>query len=221
MEPILFYGVPHGCSFASVAALEWLGRPYKLCRIAMLEDKHAEIYLKFNSLKQTPSLLLGDGDVLNESLAILLHLSAQNPDHPMFVKQGTKMYDNLNYALAYLHTTFHSVMGGLFYKKDRTRAEQEYKRVEEIVKQSGWMVGNKISLADIYLSGTARWGKELGVFNLEQEFPYLNEYLNKLETFREIQFAHDIEEERPAISSGGFKGHVSLEDLKGVPLLRR
>ncbi|GMU06544.1 hypothetical protein [Corallococcus caeni] len=26
--PILFYGVPSGCSFGSIVALEWLGRPY-------------------------------------------------------------------------------------------------------------------------------------------------------------------------------------------------
>ncbi|MCR7705994.1 glutathione S-transferase, partial [Pseudomonas aeruginosa] len=35
MEPVLFYGVPHGCSFGSIVALEWLGRPYRLCRIEM------------------------------------------------------------------------------------------------------------------------------------------------------------------------------------------
>ena len=38
MEPVLFYGVPGGCSLASIIALEWLGQPYKLCRIEMLEQ---------------------------------------------------------------------------------------------------------------------------------------------------------------------------------------
>ena len=37
MEPVLFYGVPSGCSFGSIVALEWLGIPYKLCRIDMPE----------------------------------------------------------------------------------------------------------------------------------------------------------------------------------------
>ncbi|NNB97216.1 hypothetical protein HI113_25245 [Corallococcus exiguus] len=36
--PTLVYGVPSGCSFGSIVALEWLGQPYQLCRIAMPED---------------------------------------------------------------------------------------------------------------------------------------------------------------------------------------
>ena len=33
--PILYYGVPSGCSFGSIVALEWLGQPYALSRIEM------------------------------------------------------------------------------------------------------------------------------------------------------------------------------------------
>ena len=36
MEPILVYGFPAGSSMGLVAALEWLGKPYRLCRVDML-----------------------------------------------------------------------------------------------------------------------------------------------------------------------------------------
>ena len=38
MEPILVYGFPLGSSMGLVAALEWLGQPYRLSRVDMLAD---------------------------------------------------------------------------------------------------------------------------------------------------------------------------------------
>jgi len=37
LEPILVYGFPLGSSMGLVAALEWLGMPYRLCRVDMLD----------------------------------------------------------------------------------------------------------------------------------------------------------------------------------------
>ena len=78
MEPVLFYGVPHGCSFGSIVALEWLGRPYRLCRIEMPLETGERTYVRLNQARQTPTLLLEDGRALSESLAILQHLAARD-----------------------------------------------------------------------------------------------------------------------------------------------
>lgn len=59
MQPILFYGVPQGCSFGSIVALEWLGQPYRLCRVEMLEQPWDPLFERINPLYQTPALLLG------------------------------------------------------------------------------------------------------------------------------------------------------------------
>src|SRR3546814_4878622 len=74
MEPILFYGVPSGCSFCSIVAVEWLGKPYRLCRIEMPEIVKSESYLRINPVGETPALMTADGRVLAESMAILNHL---------------------------------------------------------------------------------------------------------------------------------------------------
>ncbi len=60
MEPVLFYGVPHGCSFGSIVALEWLYRPYRLCRIEMPLETGERTYVRLNPARQTPTLLLED-----------------------------------------------------------------------------------------------------------------------------------------------------------------
>ena len=61
MTQILFYGVPSGCSFGSIVALEWLGRPYRHCRIAMPEVVSGPDYRRLNSVGETPTLLTADG----------------------------------------------------------------------------------------------------------------------------------------------------------------
>ena len=54
MTPILFYGVPSGCSFGSIVALEWLRQPYHLCRIDMPGQVQGEDYRRLNPLGETP-----------------------------------------------------------------------------------------------------------------------------------------------------------------------
>ncbi|MFC6980781.1 hypothetical protein [Microbulbifer taiwanensis] len=48
MTPVLFYGVPSGCSFGSIVALEWLGKPYQLCRVEMPEAATSDSYRRIN-----------------------------------------------------------------------------------------------------------------------------------------------------------------------------
>ena len=118
MEPVLFYGVPHGCSFGSIVALEWLGRPYRLCRIEMPLETGERTYVRLNPARQTPTLLLEDGRALSESLAILQHLAARDLCRKLGYPQGSAEFDELNFALALLHTECHSAWGALFYLED-------------------------------------------------------------------------------------------------------
>ena len=111
MEPVLFYGVPHGCSFGSIVALEWLGRPYRLCRIEMPLETGERTYVRLNPARQTPTLLLEDGRALSESLAILQHLAARDLCRKLGYPQGSAEFDELNFALALLHTECHSAWG--------------------------------------------------------------------------------------------------------------
>ena len=106
MQPILFYGVPQGCSFGAIVALEWLGQPYRLCRVEMLEQPWDPLFERLNPLYQTPTLLLESGESLSESLAILLHLAARAEGSPLAPRQGSAEFDALNQMLAYLVSDF-------------------------------------------------------------------------------------------------------------------
>jgi glutathione S-transferase len=229
MEPVLFYGVPHGCSFGSIVALEWLGQPYRLSRIDMLAPRD-ERYARFNPKHLTPTLLLESGEALSESFAILHHIAARDLGQRLGFLQGTRAFDRLNSVLAFLHTEVHGAFSPAWaaYKlpedaaKDkemlralaRQKAAACYARLESMLSGQEWLAGDVRTVADAYLAGIARWGEDLRMFDLRREYPLLCKHLQKLEADKAVIFAHAIEEERPATSSGGFVGHVSLDDVQ-------
>jgi glutathione S-transferase len=229
MEPVLFYGVPHGCSFGSIVALEWLGQPYRLSRIDMLAAKD-ERYARINPKHQTPTLLLENGEALGESLAILSHIAARDLGQRLGYLQGTRAFDQLNSALAFLHTEVHGAFSPAwtaFKLPDdatqhremlralaREQAAKAYAHLEHILSDRPWLAGDVRTVADAYLVGVARWGEDLRLFDLEREYPRLHKHLQKLEADKAVIFAHAIEDEKPAISSDGFLGHVALGDLQ-------
>ena len=229
MEPVLFYGVPHGCSFGSIVALEWLGEPYRLCRIDMLSKPEGEAFSRVSPLGETPALLLENGRALTESFAIMHNLGARKLERKLGFAQGTPEFDRLNSVLAYLHTTFHSAFSPAWaaYKlaEDdpnrqvlrtlaRDKAARSYEHLQDTLGGREWLAGGDAkSLADAYFIGIARWGEDLGLFDLGEEYPRLYRHVQKLEADPGVIFAHAIEDGNPATSSGGFRGHVTLEEL--------
>src|SRR5690349_5696629 len=115
MTPILFYGIPSGCSFGSIVALEWLGEPYRLSRIQMPEIVQGDAFRRINPVGETPSLKTGNGRIISESLAILNHLGTRGVDKGLGFKQGTADFDRLNQRLAFLNTSFFNAFSPLWY----------------------------------------------------------------------------------------------------------
>jgi glutathione S-transferase len=228
MEPVLFYGVPHGCSFGSIVALEWLGQPYRLCRIDMLAPHDAR-YARINPKHQTPTLLLQNGEALGESLAILHHIAARDLGQRLGFLQGTRAFDRLNSALAFLHTEVHGAFAPawtafklsadatkekeMLRSLAREQAARAYAHLEHILSGRAWLAGDHRTIADAYLVGVARWGEDLKLFDLKSEYPRLHEHLQKLEADKAVRFAHAIEDAEPAVG-GGFLGHVTLDELQ-------
>jgi glutathione S-transferase len=227
MEPVLLYGVPQGCSFGSIVALEWLGQPYRLCRINMPGDMQSDLYARINPVRETPALLLEDGRVLTESAAILQNISTRGIDRGLGFKQSTREYDRLNQVIAYLNTTYFSAFGPLWraYEMEenppvqsvlreagRQAVAKAHQQLEAALGTSDWLAGPRKTLADAYFIGLARWGKYHRVVTPGQ-YPKLDLLIDRLEADPAVIFAHAIEDERSATSGGGFRGHITLEEL--------
>lgn len=230
MEPVLFYGVPQGCSFGSIVALEWLGQPYRLCRIEMMEQPWDPLYAKVNPLFQTPALLLEDGEPLTESLAILQHLAARDLEAKLGFEQGSRAFDRLNQMLAYLNTDFFSAFNplwALYETQGLNGVEQELLRrlgreqvaegcayLDGLLAGREWLLGDERSMADAYFIGIARWTEYHRLFDLKQEYPNLACHLAKLKDDPAVRFADAIERGEQPAGQGHFKGHASLKELE-------
>jgi glutathione S-transferase len=226
MQPVLFYGVPQWCSFGSIVALEWLGQPYRLCRIRMPEEVQSERYARVNRIRETPSLMLEDGRVISQSMAILLNIAARGASQRVWAP-GVAQFDRIAEALAFLNTSFFSAFSPLW----RAYEAQAEPPVQEVLRQTGrdevrkahaqlesllsdreWLAGDERSVADAYFIGVARWSRYHQALD-QSEFPNVHRLVRRLEADPAVLFAHAIEDERPARSAGGFRGHVELEAL--------
>ncbi|VWD59102.1 glutathione S-transferase [Burkholderia lata] len=228
MSPILLYGIPAGCSFGSIVALEWIGRPYRLSRITMPGAVTSDAFLALNPVAETPAFVTANGDVLTESLAILGHIGAQALDSGRAFRQGSADFDRLNRMLAWLNTTFFSAFGALWYvyEHDTEGAEKAalqaygrgkvlkaHRQLEAMLARGDgpWLLGARRTLADAYFAGIARWADYHAVFE-PAAFPRIAALRARLGDDAGVQFAHAIEEDLPPPASSAFEGHVSLDD---------
>ncbi|MEX2202230.1 MAG: glutathione S-transferase family protein [Dongiaceae bacterium] len=228
MEPVLFYGVPQGCSFGSIVALEWLGEPYRLCRISMPDDMQGDLYARINSVRETPVLLLEDGRSLSESAAILQNIAARGIGQGLGFVQGTPSFDRLNRMLSFLTTTYFASFSPLWAAYEmaenppvqsvlrehgRREVAKAHAHLDAMLAGHDWLVDDDRTVADAYLAGIARWADYHRAVE-QRDYPNLYRLLERLAGDPAFAFARAIEAGKPAQSSGGFCGHVDLAELE-------
>lgn len=226
MSPILFYGVPSGCSFGSIVALEWLGQPYRLCRVEM-PGGFTPAYRRLNPVAETPALITADGRALAESMAILNHLAARGVDRGLGFPQGSRGYDQLNQMLAWLNTTFFSAFAPLWYALEhpsqsgsglaefgRSAVAGAHRQLEMLLGDRRWLLGGQRSLADAYFAGIARWADYHDAVD-RRDYPNVQRLYEALQDDPGVAFAQAVEQGTPGIGSGGCEGHLTLDAALG------
>jgi len=225
-HPILYYGVPSGCSFGSIVALEWLGQPYALSRIEMPEMVTSDAFRRINPAAETPALMDAQGHTLSESMAILNHIAARGIDRGLGYLQGSRNFDRLNRMLAFLNTSFFNAFASLWYvlehevsaaekdalaKYGRAKVEKAHAELEAMIGDGPWLLGEQRTVADAYFIGIARWTQYHDVVD-RRDYPKLQRLYDALEADPAVVFAHAIERQAAATSTGGFRGEIALAD---------
>jgi glutathione S-transferase len=233
MHPILFYGVPEGCSFGSIVAFEWAGLDYRLSRIDMPEVVTSESYRRINLAGETPSLMTAAEIVISESVAVLQHIGTHAPDSGLVFPPGTPESDQLNQMLAFLNTTFFHAFVPLWHVLEhgsegaekevltaigQAKVKRAHRLLEDMVGEREWLAGNRRTLADAYFIAIARWADFHKVVD-RRDYPNLQRLYEKLERDPAVRFAHAIERGESPRGGGGFAGHISLEEA--LKLLRQ
>lgn len=228
MEPILIYGYPLGSSMGLVAALEWLGRPYRLCRVDMLGEMRDPAYARINARHETPAFITEEGRPLTETMAIAAWLEARDPERRISFDPGSPEADRMHQLMAFLNTGFTGAFSPLWSALEmdppdpvlqdslrrwgRAGVIERHDALEGMIGDTDFLVGDRPSLADGVLIGVARW-LEFHEVDAPARWPRLAALRRRIEQDPAVIFATAIEAGEQPAGSGACRGHVALAEV--------
>ncbi|MEX2629100.1 MAG: glutathione S-transferase family protein [Tistlia sp.] len=169
-------------AFAPNAVLAEAGAPFERVEVDKAAGRHREHgYLGLNPRGQLPTLVLPDGTLVTESLAIVLQLCDALPEAGLLPAPGSAergrclrwmafgavdLYEaNLRYVYAERYT---SDPGGAAGVKEagRQAVERDWRLIEAALGETEgpFLLGERFSAADIYLAMLGGWHHDLPAF---------------------------------------------------------
>jgi len=228
MEPILLYGHPLGSSMGLVAALEWLGQPYRLARVHMPDDMLDARFARLNGRQETPVLITDDKRVLTETLAIALWLEARDAERRVSFTPGSAEADRLHQAMAFLNTGFTTAFSAYWVALEmaapdaayqsalrrfgRAQVNNRHRKLETMMSDTPFLVGERPTLADAVFVGVARWADFHQAID-QANYPRIARLRQNLEADPAVRFATAIESGETPAGVGACRGHVALSEV--------
>jgi GST-like protein len=175
MSEYVIYGAAGSGSVPVEATLTLLGEPYSVVERVVWADKAiAEQMAAVNPQKQVPALVLPSGALMTESAAILTFLADSHPDsglspawdspmRPRFLRWMSYISAQI-YALYWVRDDLSRLAADKAHEaviKARTTARIEacWRMMGEQVEPAGaYMLGDEISVLDLYMAVVSRWG---------------------------------------------------------------
>ncbi len=180
------YVLPGACSLASHIALEVAvgaqgsdqAGPRPGLDVVVVQRGHNREpdYLAVNPRGTVPALVTREGNLVVESLAVLLHIADQAPGTGLAPPLGDPARDRLHGLLSFMVTTVHPAFQ-MLWRADRFAAAEEARAdvrctaedriaamlgmLEDELGFHGHLVGDGFSIADAYLFVIGRWGLRL------------------------------------------------------------
>ncbi|EMF0716330.1 glutathione transferase GstA [Citrobacter freundii] len=162
----LFYK-PGACSLASHITLRESGKDFTLDGVDLMKKRleNGDDFFAVNPKGQVPALLLDDGTLLTEGVAIMQYLADTVPDRQLLAPTSSlSRYKTLEW-LNFIATELHKGFTPLFrpdtpeeYKPTvRALLEKKLQYVNESLKDNPWICGQRFSIADAYLFTVLRW----------------------------------------------------------------
>lgn len=162
----LFYK-PGACSLASHITLRESGKDFSLDGVDLMKKRleNGDDFFAVNPKGQVPALLLDDGTLLTEGVAIMQYLADSVPDRQLLAPTSSlsryKTIEWLNYIATELHKGFTPLFRPDtpedFKPTVRALLEKKMQYVNDSLKDNQWICGPRFSIADAYLFTVLRW----------------------------------------------------------------
>lgn len=162
----LFYK-PGACSLASHITLRESGKDFTLDDVDLMKKRleNGDDFFAVNPKGQVPALLLDDGTLLTEGVAIMQYLADTVPDRQLLAPTSSlsryKTIEWLNYIATELHKGFTPLFRPDtpedFKPTVRALLEKKMQYVNDALQDNQWICGSRFSIADAYLFTVLRW----------------------------------------------------------------
>lgn len=162
----LFYK-PGACSLASHITLRESGKDFTLDGVDLMKKRleNGDDFFAVNPKGQVPALLLDDGTLLTEGVAIMQYMADSVPDRQLLAPTSSlsryKTIEWLNYIATELHKGFTPLFRPDtpedFKPTVRALLEKKMQYVNDSLKDNQWICGPRFSIADAYLFTVLRW----------------------------------------------------------------
>ena len=228
MEPILIYGHPAGSSMGLVAALEWLGKPYRLTRVDMLGEMREPSYARINARHETPAFVTDEGKVITETMAITAWLEARDGERRISFDPKSPEADRMHQLMGYVNTGFTAAFSPLWaaLEMDPPKPQMQsvlrewglasvierHDKLEALAGDGPYLAGERPTLADALFIGIARW-LDIHQVAPRNRWPNLDAIRTRLEADPAVIYATALESGETPKGTGTLKGHVPLAEL--------
>lgn len=170
----ILYGAPGSGAVAVEAALTLLGAPYEVVEAAPYESAtDIEALARVNPMRQVPALILHSDEVMTESAAILIWLADSRPQAGLAPTLDAPERVRFLRWMAYVSAQIYA----LYWLRDepsrlvdderqqallKARAEARivhcWGEMERQVTPGTWLLGDRLSVLDLYVTVVSRWG---------------------------------------------------------------
>jgi len=166
---VILYFAPGACSLADHIALHEAGLTFDLVKVDLKSHTTPDggDFAKINPKGYVPALVVADGEMLTENIAILSWIADQAP---ALAPQGKLGRYRLLEALAFISTEIHKSFKPFFAPgstvEDKAKAAETIsKRLNLLAGQldGAYLFGPHVSVADAYLFVMLAWAKKNGV----------------------------------------------------------
>ena len=167
------YHLAGSCSLASHISLIETGVPFEHYAVDRATKKTADgkDFTAFNPKGYVPALVLDDGTLLTENVAVLSYIANLDPSRKLAPAPGTLGFYKVLEWLGYVNSEVHKNLSPLFRPNTtedmktaaRELVVQRYAFVEKSLGNKPYLTGENFTVADAYLYVTLSWRERVGV----------------------------------------------------------
>lgn len=189
------YYLPGACSMATKISLTEAGQDFEAIAVDRATKKTADgkDFNTINPKGYVPALVLHDGMVLTENVAVLAYVGSLDSTHTLAPQPGSFDYYRLLEWLAYINCEVHKNLSPLFRpdtsEEAKTAARTLLARrlgfIEDKLGDRPYLMGDDFTVADAYLYVTLSWGPRTGVDI--SKLPWLTAYYERCRTRPSVQ----------------------------------